>query len=79
MSAKTTSTGWMRAVILEQNDAANYIPALEEFRHKHRRLRGVYLIHDGGPSHIAGATAEYFDGCHRDSASDHGIAGGVLR
>jgi hypothetical protein len=57
-------TGRMRAVVLEQNNAANYIPALEEFRRRHRRLRGVYLIHDGGPSHISGATAEYFDGCH---------------
>jgi hypothetical protein len=57
-------TGWMRAVVLEQNNAANYIPALREFRRRHRRLRGVYLIHDGGPSHIAGATAEYLDGCH---------------
>jgi Circularly permutated YpsA SLOG family len=34
--------------------------ALEEF---HRRLKDAYLIHDGGPSHISGATAEYFDGC----------------
>jgi hypothetical protein len=57
-------TGRMRAVVLEQNNAANYIPALREFRRRHRRLRGVYLIHDGGPSHIAGATAEYFDECH---------------
>jgi DDE superfamily endonuclease len=57
-------TGRMRAVILGQNDAANYIPALEEFRRRHRWLRGIYLIHDGGPSHIAGATAEYFGGCH---------------
>ena len=57
-------TGRMRAVVLEQNDAANYIPAPDEFRRRHRRLRGVYLIHDGGPSHIAGATTEYFDGCH---------------
>ena len=56
-------TGRMRAVVLEQNDAANYIPALEEFRRRHRLLRGVYLIHDGGPSHIAAATAEYFAGC----------------
>ena len=57
-------TGRMRAVVLTRNDAANYIPALEEFRRRHRQLRGVYLIHDGGPSHTAGATAEYFDGCH---------------
>ena len=57
-------TGRMRAVVLEQNNAANYIPALEAFRRRHRSLRGVYLIHDGGPSHTAGATADYFDGCH---------------
>ena len=57
-------TGRMRVVVLEQNNAEHYIPALEEFRRRHRRLRGAYLIHDGGPSHVAGATAEYFDGCH---------------
>lgn len=57
-------TGRMRAVILEQNGAANYIPELERFRLRHRWLRGVYLIHDGGPSHIAGATADYFDRRH---------------
>jgi hypothetical protein len=57
-------TGRMRAVVLEQNNAGNYIPALEEFRGRHRRLRGIYLIHDGGPSHISAATAGYFDGCH---------------
>jgi hypothetical protein len=57
-------TGRMRVVALEQNNAENYIPALEEFRRRHRRLRGAYLIHDGGPSHIAGATADYIDGCH---------------
>jgi hypothetical protein len=57
-------TGRMRAVILEQNDAAHYIPALKEFHRGHRRLRGIYLIHDGGPSHTAGATTDYFEGCH---------------
>jgi hypothetical protein len=57
-------TGRMRAVVLEQNNAENSIPALKEFRRRHRRRRGIYLIHDGGPSHISGATAEYFDGCH---------------
>ena len=50
-------------MVLERNDAGNYVPALEEFHRRHRRLRGVYLIHDGGPSHIAGATADYFAGC----------------
>jgi hypothetical protein len=56
-------TGRMRAVVLEANDAAHYIPALEAFRRRHRLLRGVYLIHDGGPSHVAAATAGYFAGC----------------
>ena len=56
-------TGRMKAVVLERNNAANYIPALREFRRRHRRLRGVYLIHDGGPSHIAGATTGYFGEC----------------
>jgi len=56
-------TGRMRAVVLERNDAANYVPALEEFRHRHRRLRGVFLIHDGGASHIAVKTTNYFSEC----------------
>ena len=33
-------TGRMRAVVLEQNDAAHYIPALEEFRRRHRLPAG---------------------------------------
>ena len=53
----------MRAVVPEANDAAHYIPALEAFRRRHRLLRGAYLIHDGGPSHTSGVTAEYFAGC----------------
>jgi hypothetical protein len=56
-------TGRMEAVVLDRNDAAHYIPALDRFRRAHRRLRGVFLIHDGGSSHIAGATADYFAGC----------------
>jgi hypothetical protein len=57
-------TGRMRAVILERNDAASYIPALKEFRRRHRHLRGIYLVHDGGPSHIATETTDYFHSCH---------------
>ncbi len=41
----------------------HYIPALRAFRRRHRRLRGVFLIHDGDPSHTAGATASYLAGC----------------
>lgn len=57
-------TGRMEATVLDKNDADHYIPALKQFRRKHRRLQGVFLIHDGGPSHRAGATRTYFDGCH---------------
>ena len=53
-------TGEMEAACLEANTAAQYIPALERFRRRHRRLRGVLLIHDGGASHVAGDTAAYF-------------------
>jgi hypothetical protein len=56
-------TGRMEAVVLGKNDAEHYITALRQFRRSHRRLRGVFLIHDGGPSHIAASTASYFDGC----------------
>jgi hypothetical protein len=62
-------SGRMDAVCLEANDAAHYIPALERFRQQqcrsyqcrmHRPLGGVFLIHDGGPSHTAADTAAYF-------------------
>lgn len=56
-------SGAMEAVSLEANNAEHYIPALDAFRGRHRRLRGVFLIHDGGASHIAAVTDEYFDGC----------------
>jgi hypothetical protein len=56
-------SGEMGATCLEANDAAHYIPALERFREEHRKLRGIFLVHDGGASHIAGATADYLAGC----------------
>ena len=56
-------SGEMALVCLGANDAEHYIPALEEFRRTHRGLRGVFLIHDGGPSHTAGKTTDYFAGC----------------
>jgi hypothetical protein len=55
-------TGQMNLTILEANDATHYIRALRPFRRPHRRLKGVFLIHDGGPSHIAGATSDYLTG-----------------
>jgi hypothetical protein len=52
-------TGEMEAVCLEANDAEHYVPELERFRRAHRRLRGLFLIHDGGPSHTAAKTTHY--------------------
>ena len=53
-------TGHMQACLLEANDADHYLPALARFRSAHAELRGVYLVHDGGASHTARATAAYF-------------------
>lgn len=52
-------TGRMEAVCLAKNDADHYIEALSGFRRRHR-LRGVYLVQDGGPSHVAAKTGDYF-------------------
>jgi len=56
-------TGEMEAVCLEANDAEHYIPELERFRRAQRRLRGIFLIHDGGPSPTAAKTASYLSSC----------------
>jgi DDE superfamily endonuclease len=56
-------TGQMEAVCLEANDADHYIPALKQFRRNHRHLRGIYLVHDGGSSHVSQTTREYFASC----------------
>ena len=56
-------TGRMELAVLGANDAAHHIPALPQFRRRHRGLEGVFLIHDGGASHIAAATAGYLGGC----------------
>jgi DDE superfamily endonuclease len=55
-------TGQMELTVLGANDAAHYIPALRDFRRRHRGLKGVFLIHDGGASHMAWTTAEYLKG-----------------
>lgn len=49
----------MEAVIVEKKDAVHYIQALERFRQRHHRLKGVFLIQDGDPSHTAGNTQNY--------------------
>ena len=56
-------SGRMEATCVETKDAAHYIEELERFRRRHHHLRGVYLIHDGDPSHTAGLTREYFRSC----------------
>ncbi len=56
-------SGRMEAMILEENDAEHYIPALEAFRREHRCPRAIFLIQDGGGSHIAAETTAYLAGC----------------
>jgi hypothetical protein len=55
-------SGRMAPAVLGANDAAHSIPALRRFRRRHRRLKGVFLLHAGGASPIAGATADYLGG-----------------
>src|SRR5512144_2559674 len=54
-------SGLMELAFLEPNDAEHYLPELELFHRQHKELRGVFLIQDGGSSHIAGDTRRYFD------------------
>jgi transposase len=53
-------TGMMELVFLAANDHEHYVPELELFRKQHQELHEVFLIQDGGPSHIAGDTHRYF-------------------
>jgi len=53
-------SGLMELAFLTNNDAEHYLPELELFHHQHKELHGVFLIQDGGPSHIAGSTRRYF-------------------
>jgi transposase len=53
-------TGVMDLAFLTKNDHDHYLPELELFRQQHKELRGVLLIQDGGASHIAGETEQYF-------------------
>ena len=55
-------SGRMEATCPARKDAAHYLEALQQFRYRHRHLRGVFLIQDGDPSHTATATQEYFHG-----------------
>jgi len=53
-------TGLMELVFLAANDHEHYVPELELFRQQHKELREVFIIQDGGPSHIAAETQRYF-------------------
>jgi hypothetical protein len=53
-------SGLMELAFLAANDSEHYVPELELFRRHHKELRGVYLIQDNGPSHVAGGTRKYF-------------------
>ena len=55
-------SGLMELAFLTKNDSEHYLPELELFRRHHRELRGVFLIQDGGASHVAAATGRYFAG-----------------
>ena len=55
-------SGLMELAFLASNDAGHFLSELELFRRHHRELRGVYLIQDNGPSHVAGGTRSYFAG-----------------
>jgi hypothetical protein len=53
-------SGLMELAFLASNDAEHYRPELKLFRRQHKELRGVFLIQDGGSSHIAASTRSYF-------------------
>lgn len=53
-------SGLMELAFLANNDAEHYLPELELFHRQHKELRGVFLIQDGGPSHVAGGRRKYF-------------------
>ena len=52
-------TGHMELAFLPANDQVHYIPELERFHHQHRGWEGVFLVQDGGSSHVGAATGEY--------------------
>jgi transposase len=53
-------SGLMELAFLASNDAAHYLSELKLFHRQHQELKGVFLIQDGGSSHIAGSTQQYF-------------------
>jgi DDE superfamily endonuclease len=56
-------SGRMEAACFDAKSAERYIRELSGFRHRHRHLRGIYLIHDNDPTHTAARTSDYLAGC----------------
>jgi transposase len=54
-------SGRMNAMCVDTKNADQYIAALRCFRRQHRNLEGVYLIHDGDPTHTSGNTQDYLE------------------
>ena len=52
----------MEAACFDAKSAEHYVQELRAFRHRHRHLRGVYLIHDNDPTHTAAKTRNYLAG-----------------
>ena len=55
-------SGQMEAACFDAKSAEHYVQELRAFRHRHRHLRGVYLIHDNDPTHTAAKTRDYLAG-----------------
>ena len=53
-------SGQMEIAVEATKDAKHYIEELKAFHRRHHRLKGVFLIQDGDPSHTAGDTAAYW-------------------
>ena len=53
-------TGLMEWVFLAKNDHEHYLPEWGPYHQHHKELHGVFLIQEGGASHRAAETQEYF-------------------
>lgn len=53
-------TGRMEAFCLDSKSARNYVHVLRSFRQRHHHLKGIYLIQDNDPTHVAEKTMDYF-------------------
>ena len=54
----------METLCLEAERRRALRRSLRHFRRRHHWLNGIYLVHDGGSSHIGKITKDYFARCH---------------